>query len=312
MPILTQSLDELSLSLTLQAGQVFCWEQSQSTGEWTGVIDAAVFRLRQNASTGSGIEFSYSGDSIADDAAAIQILRDFFQLDTDLNALIDYWSKCDSTFAGLMEDSTQLAGLRICRQDPFECLISFIVSANNNIKRISQNLKSIRKAYGKCIDVKAELYAFPTPHQLACATSDELRKLGLGYRAEYIVKTAGMVAHEGMLASLIALRKEEDAGIAREFLLQFQGVGRKVADCVSLYALDFDSLAPVDTHMFQIAHRLFSKTLKKDNNMHDSVQKLMVDRFGEKAGWAHCFLFAAKVNESRPSPDRAKKVRTRE
>ena len=303
MHTLTESLAELDLSLTLRAGQVFCWEFQPDTNEWIGVIGQTIFRLSQVLP--DGVSFTFTGDlSVAD---ATKVLRDFFQLETDLCELLNFWGNRDETFAKLVPVDSKFAGIRICRQDPFECLISFIVSANNNIKRIHQNLMSIRRKYGKALS--SDIHAFPTVTELSAATAEELRSLGLGYRAEYIVKTVSLLQAEGMMDTLYGLRKESDVRVAREFLVQLQGVGRKVADCVCLYSLDFPSVAPVDTHMFQIAQRLFSKSIKKDNAMHDVIQEAMIKRFGDKAGWAHCFLFAADLRDLQDSTAKRSRIR---
>ena len=304
---LKYGINELNLSLTLRAGQVFCWEQSPE-GRWEGVIGDTVFSLSQSEDS-EGIDFTFSEGSCQTSDQAETALRDFFQMDVDLKELLNFWGERDEMFARVIPRGSRFSGLRICRQDPLECLISFIVSANNNIKRISQNLKSIRKTYGKRI--KDDHYTFPSIQELSLATAEELRRLGLGYRAEYIVKTVAMLSTEGALDMLYNLRKETDVNKARNFLMTLQGVGRKVADCVCLYSLDFHSLAPVDTHMYQIACRLFGKTIKKDNNMHDWIQDAMIERFGDKAGWAHCFLFAADLKDLQ-NDEPAKRVRHRE
>jgi N-glycosylase/DNA lyase len=103
-----------------------------------------------------------------------------------------------------------------------------------------------------------------------------------------------MLQATGEYDKFMSLTDESDPIIARQFLLRLQGVGRKVSDCVMLYSLGFSEIAPVDTHMFQIAERMFGK-IKKNNGMHDVIQDLMNERFGERAGWAHCYLFAADL-----------------
>jgi N-glycosylase/DNA lyase len=304
MPVLVQSFEELNLSLTLRAGQVFGWDLSDGN-RWEGVIGDTLFSLSQDEDTGK-VDFKYSHGSIKDDETAVVCLREFFQLDIDLQWLQNNWRSADSLFGRIVPVDSQFVGLRICRQDPFECLISFIVSANNNIKRISQNLNSIRKKYGR--HLTGDHYVFPTLEDLARATSEELRDLGLGYRAGYIVKTVALLEGDGV-ERLFQLRGEKDVSEARNFLMCLTGVGRKVADCVCLYSLDFPSIAPVDTHMYQIACRLFpKKSIKKDNAMHDLIQEAMIERFGDKAGWAHCFLFAADL----PDLNGGKRVRVRE
>jgi N-glycosylase/DNA lyase len=306
----TSSFGELDLGLTLRAGQVFGWEYSPELNQWIGAIDCIAYRLSQDVVTGA-IAFRHnSQNSAIEGTYALKRLQEFFQMHLDLPSMIGQWSEMDSVFDKLIGKS-KFSGLRICKQSPFECLISFIVSANNNIKRIQQNLYSIRRKYGTLIQEETNTYAFPTPQELSRASPEELRKLGLGYRAEYIVKTVSMLLSEEVYSKLLSLEEETDSIKARDFLVQFQGVGRKVADCVMLYSLGFSELAPVDTHMFQIAQRLFpSAKLKKDNAMHDRVQSLMVERYGSHAGFAHCFLFAADLKDLQdPVPPSAKKGR---
>jgi N-glycosylase/DNA lyase len=307
MQVLVDSFATLNLSLTLRAGQVFCWESdAEDENKWTGVIGSTVYTLHQDPNSGQ-VSFEYSPGPDMDDTKAVSVLRDFFQLDIDLAPYLSAWRTQDELFARVLPKDSHFANLRICRQDPFECLISFIVSANNNIKRISQNLRSIRRTFGTCIT--GDHYTFPSVSELESATPEKLRELGLGYRAEYIVKTVRMLSQEGQMDVLNGLRKEEAVHVAREFLTRLPGVGRKVADCVCLYSLDFASLAPVDTHMYAIACRLFNRTIKKDNHMHDVIQDAMIERFGDKAGWAHCFLFAADLKDLQND---AKRTRIRE
>jgi len=315
---LTNSPGILNLELTLPAGQVFCWEKDPNTNEWFGVMHDIAYWLSQDEQGCVSFRYASDNSSISPEDAKRK-LHEFFQLEIDLQSLVSDWSRGCPQFEKIIADSVFRNGLRICRQAPFECLISFIVSANNHIKRIGSNLKSIRTKYGSLIASSGEwnLYTFPTVDQLATATEEQLRDLGLGYRAGYIVKTCQQLIIARQLpdsTQLEFLRKETDIGIARNFLMYLAGVGRKVADCVCLYSLDFPSVAPVDTHMFQIAQRLF-ESVPKDKYMHETIQRLMIERFGEKAGWAHCFLFAAhlpSLTRAALSPSQDKRIRVRE
>jgi len=136
-------------------------------------------------------------------------------------------------------------GMRLVADPPFGCLISFICSAQMRVGRIHTMVSTLAREYGDEIDFDGETYhAFPTPEQLATATEAELRELGLGYRAPYVVRTAEMVASgEDHPAEARDLPYED----AREYLTRFVGVGDKVADCVLLFSLDFDEAVPLDT-----------------------------------------------------------------
>jgi 3-methyladenine DNA glycosylase/8-oxoguanine DNA glycosylase len=111
------------------------------------------------------------------------------------------------------------------------------------------------------------------------------------------MKTAAMLEKLGGITMLdLQNRKISDINSARSFLMQFPGVGRKVADCVCLYSLDFHSIVPVDTHIFALAQRRYvTDDIKKNNSMHDAVQSVFVKIFGDYAGWAHCILFASEL-----------------
>ena len=316
---LTKAGGLLDLNLTLPAGQVFCWDLKPELGVWQGVVNQIAYQLKQ--SDDGSIEFQFAcDDPMVTSEHAYRELHAFFQLHVDLEILLKNWEKECCIFEKVISPSKFRNGLRICQQSPFECLISFIVSANNHIKRIGSNLKSIRAKYGKRIEAatskfQEEFFCFPTIVELSAATEEQFRDLGLGYRAGYIVKTCRMLGSSEK--NLDHFRNETDIEIAREFLMSLAGVGRKVADCVCLYSLDFPSVAPVDTHMFQIAQRLF-KSVPKDKFMHERIQELMIQRFGHKAGWAHCFLFAAdlpslrKVNSPESALIDTKKIRIRE
>jgi N-glycosylase/DNA lyase len=209
-----------------------------------------------------------------------------------------------------------LPGMRILRQDPLECLVSFICSSNNNIMRITLMLGKLREAYGDAIVVESEavraagvlrLFRFPTLAQLQRASEEELRALGFGYRAKYIVSTVSKLASREGARWLASLRAEPQSaeGDARVLtaLLELDGVGPKVADCVALFSLDRRRVVPVDTHVWQIACRDFDRSLTEARSLTPAVYlrvgELFRQRYGPFAGWAHSLLFAAELPQFR-------------
>ncbi|KAF9946451.1 8-oxoguanine glycosylase ogg1 [Mortierella alpina] len=222
-------------------------------------------------------------------------LRDYLQLDVPLTDLYTKWSNDDANFKA---KAPLFPGVRILRQDPVENLICFICSSNNNIK------------YGPPITIPPEdaadsprtYYGFPVMEELAKDGVEEtLRRLGFGYRAKYIAKTAQMIQAmdrgEDWLRGLRKLPYEE----AHSALLTLQGVGPKVADCICLMSLDKQDAIPVDTHVWQIAVRDYKfrhegkvpKTIT--STIYKAVGKHFVDLFGEYSGWASSVLFAADL-----------------
>ncbi len=155
------------------------------------------------------------------------------------------------------------------------------------VSRIHTMVSTLAREYGTALEFDGETYhAFPTPEQLATATEDELRELGLGYRAPYVVRTAEMVAN-GEAHPAEARNLEYEA--AREYLCQFVGVGDKVADCVLLFALDFDEAVPLDTWIKSAIEEYYPDC---DGGSYATTSRAIRDRLGsEYAGYAQTYIF---------------------
>ena len=246
-------------------------------------------------------------------------ILEYFQLEVGMVDLYEEWSE---SCQRLSKIAKCIPGVRIIRQDPWECLISFICSSNNNIPRITKMLASIRREYGKPLlqipmakhensendsGEYLQLYTFPSLEDLALqATDQDLRsKCGMGYRASYILETMKTLrdAERGGEDYLrTVLRNIRDPIEVQTKLCEFKGVGRKVADCVALFSLDQENAIPVDTHVWNIAIRDYDPegTLKTNvKSLTPSNYKMVGDlfrsRFPNKAGWAHSLLFVAEL-----------------
>jgi N-glycosylase/DNA lyase len=240
-----------------------------------------------------------------------QHMRNYFQLDeTPLKALYQEWSKACSRLATIAKC---IPGLRIIDQDPWECLVSFICSSNNNIPRITKMLSALRREYGKPLlaipgnqgQSAIEFYSFPSLNDLYDkATDADLRgKCGMGYRAKYILDTVNLLRGKGGEAYLRdTLRPMTDPFQVQRLLCEFCGVGLKVADCVALFSLQQDDAIPVDTHVWNIALRDYDspqaalhaiQSLTPTN--YQKVGNIFRERFPNRAGWAHSLLFVAEL-----------------
>ena len=217
-PLLGTPPSEVRLSVTLPTGQSFRWRATGSD-QWTGVLGRRVVSLKQGD---AGVEYLVHRDArpgepsssawpasgraaagAAEDAAVASsdaaALRDYFTLDTSLQRLYSEFSAKDERFASI---ASHLPGCRIMRQDPVECLFSFICSSNNNIARIAGMVERLCTDFGDELDAGAgapdgRYYAFPTLQQLARASEGRLREAGFGYRAKYIVDAAHTVLRKG-------------------------------------------------------------------------------------------------------------------
>jgi len=290
--ILPISRDELNLRVTLKCGQSFRWKEI-GADEWIGVIRDSIVTLTQTDDTVLHQFLPSKGADIEK-----LILEDYFQLKIILAPLYNEWGLPDHSLNKQFKSSGfGLKGVRLIRQDPLECLYSFICSSNNNIGRITKMVNSLCANYGTMIDeVNGDkYYSFPTIAQLSAATEDELREAGFGYRAKFIVHTTKQLQEnpEGWLDSLRAASRED----AQKHLTSLMGVGQKVADCVSLFSLDKLDIVPVDTHIWTVAqkHMTTLKGKSLTTKLYKDIGDFFRDRFGLLAGWAHTVLFAAEL-----------------
>ena len=193
-------------------------------------------------------------------------------------------------------------GIRILKQDPWEALISFIISANNNIPRIKGIIEKISKKYGNEIEWNnKKYYTFPTPEELSKATIRDLRLLGLGFRDSRVYETTKIINNKEI--NLQKLEEIEDINVLREELLKFPGVGPKVADCIMLFSMKKFEVFPIDVWVKRVMTELYKNQLiecKKNKNIKDEllpeiknqkILELAENKFGKLAGLAQQYLF---------------------
>ncbi|KAJ5653551.1 DNA N-glycosylase [Penicillium lividum] len=332
------SLSELCINTTLRCGQSFRWHNIAESEEWRCVLYGRLISLKQDSSylfyrtyqsqssalpTPPASELPSRAQSDTElnikDDHTLRIIKHYLNLSSNLGDLYAQWSLDDPNFK---KKAPQFTGIRILRQDPWEALVSFICSSNNNISRISQMVEKLCLHYGPLVGtVEGRAYHdFPTPEALAGKDVEgNLRTLGFGYRARYIYQTAVMVSQErekGWLESLCnpespafgvearpgdEMKPEGRQGYrdAHESLLELQGVGPKVSDCVCLMGLGWGESVPVDTHVWQIAQRdyRFGKSSHKSltKATYDAVANHFRKLWGQEAGWAQSVLFTANL-----------------
>lgn len=306
------SVKELSLARVLRCGQTFRWKNVNDVWRFTTKDKVVLLKQTEDKIDYScgGIGGDKLGTSCSSDAALDSIMdfvTDYFNLSVRLASLYEEWESIESKYLGSskMASFSYFPGIRMLRQDPWETVVSFICSSNNNVKRISKMCDALCENYGDFIAEYESVpyYSFPGPEKL-CAPEVEgrLRELGFGYRAKYIQQTAAMFMNpelpEITLESLHALR---DASYeeAHQYLLQLVGVGPKVADCICLMALDKHDVVPVDTHVLQIAVRdyRFKKPKLMNAKSYHEVRNHLRNIFGEYAGWAQLVMFAADLSD---------------
>ncbi|XP_066553766.1 N-glycosylase/DNA lyase [Amia ocellicauda] len=303
---------ELRLDLTLGCGQSFRWTET-SKGHWTGVMGGRVWTLTQTADRlwfhrystqpgpREGSEVVTPEHEEEEDGKDEEALRDYFQLKVQLGGLYQGWGAVDPHFK---HTALSFPGVRMLRQDPTECLFSFICSSNNHVSRIQGMVGRLCQRLGEPLcQLGTETYhTFPSLHRLAEEGVEEcLRALGFGYRARFLHQSACHILDmkgPDWLASLRGVAYPE----ARSALCALPGVGLKVADCVCLMSLDKLGVVPVDTHVWQIARRHYLPELgSAQRSLTPALNQRIGDFFrqlwGPYAGWAHSVLFCADLKK---------------
>ncbi len=259
-------------------GQCFRWN-IQNDGAYTGVFKNNVLNVKKenNKIIFKGI----CNDNI------IKVVNDYFDFDTDYNKIKQELSSVDEYLRESIEFGS---GIRILNQDLWETIISFIISANNNIPRIKGIIEKISKKYGNKIEWNGvEYYTFPTKEALSKASVEDLRALGLGFRDKRVYDTTRIILNnENSLEELI---NEENTEVLREKLLTLPGVGPKVADCIMLFGLKRFEVFPIDVWVRRVMNDLYIKNEDETKVNKKEIEKLAVEKYKNLAGLAQQYLF---------------------
>ncbi len=268
------AVSDYDLAATLNSGQAFRW---QPDGEgWTGIIGSHWVRLEM----ADGILIARTARPMTD----WTWLTRYLQLDLALDGVL-------GTFpddAPMRSATAACRGLRLLRQDPWECLASFILSSTKQIVQIRQIIARLCECHGERIPVpggQPPAYAFPSPARLAGAGEEELRRCKMGFRAPYLRQSARLITdgevdlaaiHEMMLAD------------ARAELLKLPGVGPKIADCALLFGFGFAEAFPVDVWVMRALRELYFPRRRPTKAR---LQRFTATYFGRHAGYAQQYLF---------------------
>lgn len=279
-----EEFNSFELEDIFECGQCFRWNKQQD-GSYTGVFNKNVLNVKKEAT-----KITFSGLCKKDIA---NTCIEYFDLNRDYTKIKEELSKIDEH----LKKSVQYgSGIRILKQDLWEMIISFIISANNNIPRIKKIIENLSKTYGdEIVWNNQKYYTFPTIKQLSKATVEDLRKLGLGFRDKRIFETTKMFL-EGQI-KLEELEKEEDIDKLREKLLTLPGVGPKVADCIMLFGMQKYEVFPIDVWIRRVMNDLYIKNEDETKVSKSEIEQLARKKYGNLAGIAQQYLFfAAREN----------------
>ena len=261
-----------------ECGQCFRWNK-ENDGSYTGIFKNNVLNVKKE---NNAVIF----EGICEDDIDV-ICTDYFDLNTNYEEIKGKLSKIDDYLKTSIEYGQ---GIRILNQDLWETIISFIISANNNIPRIKGIIDRISKKYGNKISYKGkDYYTFPDMNALGKASVEDLRNLGLGFRDKRVYETTRMFLNKEI--TLKELKEEKNTEILREKLMTLPGVGEKVADCIMLFSLKKYDVFPIDVWVRRVMNDLYIKEKDENKVSKTLIQKLAKEKYENLAGLAQQYLF---------------------
>ena len=262
-----------------ECGQCFRWNR-EIDGSYTGVFKSNVINVKKENDS-----VIFKGISQGD---LKQECIEYFDLERDYEGIKNKLSKVDDNLKNSIKYGS---GIRILNQDLWETLISFIISANNNIPRIKGIIERLSENYGnKIVFNNKEYYTFPTPEELSKANVSDFRKLGLGFRDVRVYETTKIINEKKQ--KLQQLENEKDVNKLREALLEFPGVGPKVADCIMLFStLKRLEVFPIDVWVRRVMNELYIKNEDETKVNKKELENLAKEKYGNLAGIAQQYLF---------------------
>lgn len=272
--LILEDVHDFDAKHIFECGQCFRWSREED-GSYTGVAFGQVLNVRSDYDKGI---VALDNTNLSDFK---EIWFDYFDLGRDYGKIKDILAK-----EPVLDTAIKYGrGIRILGQEPWEMLISYIVSANNSIPMISRSIGLLSEAYGKKLQYRGKTYyAFPTPEELAAAAVEEISVCRAGFRCKYIHQAVSMV-NSGVIKLLEVARM--DISSARKELMRIPGVGPKVADCIMLFSMQKHEAYPVDVWVKRVTEYFF---LGKDVKMKE-IQQFAEEKFGDLAGFAQEYLF---------------------
>ena len=262
----------IDIDNSINSGQVFLWERHGTS--WYGIDGQDILKINQNGAIKS----------------ILNSKTNFFRKNDNIQEIIKSISK-DKTVKKAVKE---YEGLRIFKQEPFQCMISFIISSNSNIQKIKSSLEKITKKFGKKITIEnKDFFLFPEPEKIAKASIGEIKACGVGYRAPFIKEAAKMVVSKKINFEYL---EKCDYQEAKKNICLVPGIGNKVADCIMLFSLNKLEAFPLDTWIIKILEKYYSNEFKIETktittNQYDMLHEKIVNYFGPYCGYAQQFLF---------------------
>ena len=277
--LMLDHVNHFNIGKILECGKVFRFEK---ISDQSYILNAKqkLIKITQKPESSSVMIYNTTTSEMS------EIWNKYFDMDTDYSHITsvlvskDEWMKKAIDFG---------RGIRILRQDPWEMLISFIVSQNKSIPHIKACLSNITSKFGEPIEEKSEngeyYYAFPSPEKLVTATEDDLRACKVGFRAPYIMDACNKVANGEIILNDLWMMDYEEA---KAKLMSIKGVGPKIADCILLFAYSKMEVFPTDVWIKRVIEGIYFEG--RDIKLQE-IQSFAKSYFGDLAGYAQQYLF---------------------
>ena len=276
--LIIDKIDAFELKDIFDCGQCFRWNEEEN-GSYTGVVKNGVLNVNCDKQ-----HIYFKGNL---DCDIKEFVNKYFDMNRCYESIKEKLSKIDE----YMENSIKYGkGIRILNQDLWETIISYIISANNNIPRIKGIIDRLSKKYGTKVEFEGkDYYLFPTSKQLKDVTTAEYRSLGLGFRDIRLYETTEAINKDkNLLEKLYNMKTIE----VRDELLKLSGVGPKVADCILLFSdLKRFDIFPIDVWVRRVMNDLYIKNPDEKKVSNKVINKVAFEKFGDEAGLAQQYLF---------------------
>lgn len=269
---MNKKFQAINVESTINSGQVFLWNKIGK--KWYGVDGENILVIDEKTT-----KFSKNQKEFI-----------FFRENDNFEEILSYLKKDKIVKKAL----GTFPGIRLLRQDPFQCYISFIVSSNSNIPNIKTRLQNLCKKFGRQKKIESkEFFVFPEAKVISKASISEILGCGVGYRAKAIKNASDMVVKNEIDFENLKKMNYHDA---KQELLKVLGIGNKVADCILLFSLEKSEAFPLDRWMLRILQKYYSNrfqltTKTITNNSYDDIHQKIVEYFGKYAGYSQQYLF---------------------
>lgn len=279
--VIRENIKDFHLDHIFDCGQAFRWEK-QEDGSYTGIAGGHIANIQFEPYEKDGTNGRLVLSNVTEEEYE-SFWHGYLDLDRD-------YEKIKARLGNDPVMKTAIGygeGIRLLQQEPWETLISFIISQNNHIPRIKKCIETLSMNFGECVGEYEgrKYYSLPGPEVLAALTEDDLAVCRLGYRAKYLIETAKKVCTEGVAALNDVSRSEVTSGEAYEYVTGFHGVGPKVANCIMLFALGKYDSFPLDVWMKRVMQEEYGLTSPKE------MAAFAAQNFGEYGGFAQQYLF---------------------